>query len=66
MSIDVESLLERLRGVSEELADLALSELKVAHLEGQSRRPESEKALTQARRAVEKAISVLSRIDSDG
>ena len=61
---DLSNLIERLRHISEELGDRALDELKEAHRSGATKRPETEKSLTQARRAVEKAIATLSRTDS--
>lgn len=64
MEKDLEGIVGRLRTISEELADVALDELKTAHAAGLARRPEREKHLTQARRAVEKAVAVLSRVDS--
>ncbi len=54
-------LIEKLKGISEQLADKALDALKQAHAAGESKRPELERTLTQARRAVEKAISLLIR-----
>ena len=54
-------LIEKLKGISEQLADKALDALKQAHAAGESKRPEIERTLTQARRAVEKAISMLIR-----
>ena len=54
-------LIETLKGISEQLADKALDALKQAHAAGESKRPEIERTLTQARRAVEKAISLLIR-----
>jgi hypothetical protein len=45
--------------VSEDLADRAISILSEAMREGQTKRPADEKAITQARRAVEKAIAAL-------
>ncbi len=54
-------LIEKLKGISEQLADKALDALKQAHAAGESKRPEIERTLTQARRAVEKAISLLFR-----
>jgi len=62
-----ESILDivaRLEAISEEIADKALDALKSAHREGAVKRPETERQLTSARRAVEKAIGVLSRLDS--
>jgi hypothetical protein len=49
--------------ISEELADKALDALKSAHREGAVKRPETERQLTTARRAIEKAIGVLTRLD---
>ena len=60
---DLTDLIERLRQISDELADHALDELKEAHRAGATKRPESEKSLSQARRAIEKAIATLSRTD---
>ena len=54
-------LIDKLKGISEQLADKALDALKQAHSAGESKRPEIERTLTQARRAVEKAISLLIR-----
>ncbi|MBJ7271894.1 MAG: hypothetical protein JHD11_05610 [Ilumatobacteraceae bacterium] len=54
-------LIDKLKGISEQLADKALDALKQAHAAGESKRPEIERTLTQARRAVEKAISLLIR-----
>ena len=54
-------LIDKLKGISEQLADKALDALKQAHAAGESKRPEIERTLTQARRAVEKAIGLLIR-----
>ena len=59
----VEEIIANLQSISEDLADKALDALKEAHRDGQSKRPELERQLTQARRAIEKAIGVLSRLD---
>lgn len=59
----VDEIITNLQSISEDLADKALDALKEAHRDGQSRRPELERQLTQARRAIEKAIGVLSRLD---
>ena len=59
----VEEIVSNLQSVSEDLADKALDALKEAHRAGETKRPELERQLTQARRAVEKAIGVLSRLD---
>ncbi len=60
-NLDNLELIEKLKGISEQLADKALDALKQAHAAGESKRPEIERTLTQARRAVEKAISLLIR-----
>ncbi len=54
-------IVDQLKQISEQLADQALTALKQAHAAGESKRPELERTLTQARRAVEKAISLLGR-----
>jgi hypothetical protein len=47
--------------VSEALADRSLTILKEAHQAGETRRPDEERVISQARRSVEKAIALLSR-----
>ena len=59
----LKEIVSNLQSVSEDLADKALDALKEAHREGQAKRPELERQITQARRAIEKAIGVLSRLD---
>ena len=54
-----QELVQQLRNISETLADRALAALKEAHSLGESKRPEIERTLTQARRAIEKAIGRL-------
>lgn len=56
-----EQIIDQLKTISDQLADRALSVLKEAHAAGELKRPEAERTLTQARRAVEKAISLLTR-----
>ena len=58
---NMDDVVETLREVSELLADRSLLILKEAHQAGQTRRPDAERVVTQARRSVEKAISLLSR-----
>lgn len=52
-------LAERLRGVLDELDDLAFDQLREAVADGATTRPASEKELAKARRSVEKAVRVL-------
>ena len=59
----INDMISRLESISEELADKALDALKSAHREGAVKRPERERQLTTARRAIEKAIGVLTRLD---
>jgi sialic acid synthase SpsE len=54
-------MVETLRSVSESLADRSLAILKEANRAGETKRPDEERVVSQARRAVEKAISLLSR-----
>jgi len=65
MDADVEDLRERLSGIAEELADLALGRLRAAVDEGDPApgAAAEERRLTRARRAVEKAVAVLSEAD---
>jgi uncharacterized Ntn-hydrolase superfamily protein len=59
----INDMISKLESISEELADKALDALKSAHREGAVNRPETERQLTTARRAIEKAIGVLTRLD---
>ncbi len=61
MEENSKQIVDQLKQISEQLADQALTALKQAHAAGESKRPELERILTQARRAVEKAISLLGR-----
>ncbi len=58
---DSQEIVQKLKLISEQLADKALTVLKQSHAAGKSKRPELERTLTQARRAIEKAISLLGR-----
>jgi hypothetical protein len=55
---DLEGLAERLDALAEELADGALEALREAITAGE-RKPELERRLTRARRAVERAASLV-------
>lgn len=65
MDASVEDLRDRLSGIAEELADLALERLRAAVADGGERPAAAglERRLTRARRAVEKAVAVLSEPD---
>ena len=58
----INDIVARLESISEEIADKALDALKSAHREGAVKRPETERQLSTARRAIEKAIGVLTRL----
>ena len=58
MGTDYEDLRQRLEGIAEELADLALDRLR-AGVEGDVDAVGDERRLTRARRAVEKASHLL-------
>jgi hypothetical protein len=53
----------RLEGIAEELGDLAIVRLRESIDAGGDELPVDEKRLTRARRAVEKAIHILSEVD---
>lgn len=55
---DLDHLRERLEGIAEELADLAIDRLRAA-VEGDAGAAAQERRLTRARRAVEKAANLL-------
>lgn len=55
---------ERLRDIAGELDDVSLDLLHGAVADGATRRPDADKTLTQARRAVEKAVALLERLDA--
>ena len=56
---DLPDIVARLQGISEELADAGMDALREAIASGATKRPERERKLAQARRAVERAIAVL-------
>ena len=60
---DVDDIVARLRSVSEDLSDHAIRILSEASRAGATKRPDTERTITQARRAVEKAIMLLERMD---
>lgn len=60
---EFDDIVERLRSVSEDLSDHAIRILSEASRAGATKRPDMERTITQARRAVEKAIVLLERID---
>ncbi len=59
------TIAEKLQQISDELNDLAMSILSEAIADGETQRPQDEKRVSQARRAVEKAIHHLSESKTD-
>lgn len=63
MAGEFQGLAERLEVISEELAELAIVRLRESIDAGGGELPVDERRLTRARRAVEKAISILRDVD---
>ena len=63
MAGEFDDVRRRLESISEELADLAIERLKESIDAGGSELPVDERRLTRARRAVEKAVAILSEPD---
>ena len=60
---ELDSIADRLTAIVEELDEIAFDRLRLAAADGQRSRPDDDRELTKARRAVEKAVAVLRRID---
>ena len=60
---DLNGIADRLAAIVEELDEIAFDRLRLAAADGQRSRPDDDRELTKARRAVEKAVVVLRRID---
>jgi len=60
---DIRGLADRLESIVEELDEIAFDRLRLAAADGQRTRPDDDRELTKARRAVEKAVAVLRGID---
>jgi hypothetical protein len=65
MAGEFEDIRRRLLNISEELADLAIARLRESIDAGGTELPVDEKRLTRARRAVEKAASILQEPSSN-
>ena len=65
MSGEFDDIRQRLVSIAEELADLAIIRLRESIDAGGHELPVDEKRLTRARRAVEKAIGLLSEPDDN-
>lgn len=60
-----DDVIDQLRSVSETLAERAIALLREAVSEGHTKAPANEKKVTQARRAVEKAIHLLEGLETE-
>lgn len=60
-----DEIAERLSVISDEIADLAIDSIREALRSGATARPAAEKRLTQARRAVEKAVDLLRGVEDE-
>jgi hypothetical protein len=56
-------LIDRLESVAADLDEIAFDRLREAVADGESGRPPEDRQLMQARRAIEKAVAVLRRLD---
>jgi hypothetical protein len=63
MAGEFDDIRQRLEGIAEELADLAILRLRESIDAGGHELPVDEKRLTRARRAVEKAVDLLREPD---
>lgn len=60
---DLDDIAGRLTAIVDELDEIAFDRLRLAAADGQRSRPDDDRQLTKARRAVEKAVAVLRSID---
>jgi hypothetical protein len=60
---ELDGIADRLTAIVEELDEIAFDRLRLAAADGQRSRPDDDRELTKARRAVEKAVAVLRGID---
>jgi len=61
---DFASLADRLQTIVDDLDELAFDRLREAVADGATQRPLTDKELTKARRAVEKAVHILRALDA--
>ncbi len=60
---DYDGLVDRLESVAAEIDEMAFDRLREAVADGELSRPPDDKRLMQARRAIEKAASILRQLD---
>ena len=66
MSDSFADLADRLDAIADEIAGAAINELKAALRRGEQKRPDTERTLSQAKRAVDKASHLLRRAGANG
>lgn len=66
MNAEHDDLIDELTRVVDSIDERALTALREAVASGATQRPESDRSLTQARRAIEKAIQALRRASGTG
>jgi hypothetical protein len=60
---ELQPLIERLEAVAADIDDIAFERLRESVADGEVERPPDDKALMRARRAIDKAATVLRRIE---
>ena len=60
---DYHALVDRLESVAADIDEIAFDQLREAVAEGAGQRPAGDKKLMQARRAIEKAATLLRQLD---
>ncbi len=60
---DYDGLVDRLESVAADIDEMAFDRLREAVADGELSRPPDDKRLMQARRAIEKAASILRQLD---
>ena len=63
MAAELDDIRDRLTTIAEELADLALAQLRATVEDGDADAARAEKKVTRARRAVEKAVALIEDVD---
>mgnify|MGYP001812304824 CR=1 FL=1 len=59
------SLVDRLESVAADLDEIAFDQLREAVADGEIQRPAADRELMKARRAIEKAASILRQLDGE-
>ncbi len=63
MSTGLDAIADRLETIVADLDEIAFDQLREAVADGARARPDSDKTITQARRAIEKAVHLLRSLD---